>query len=167
MQRIIFKMILWNLEMSHVDAIHLYSSIWRKWKIQEEQQTSSFWTQCALCAHRWKVVLTYQEINHDTQIWNPINWVCQNERTITRWALYARRERSSLFCQNQQQSGSDDGWCKPVWLSQIHLVLRVMPICILIQRQISAWQSATLLPISCKSVQPVPVRVEEHVSPVR
>ncbi len=30
-----------------------------------------------------------------------------------------------------------------------------------------AWQSATLLPISCKSVQPVPARVEELVSPVR
>ncbi len=31
----------------------------------------------------------------------------------------------------------------------------------------SAWQSATLLPISCKSVQPVPVWVEEPVSSVR
>ncbi len=33
--------------------------------------------------------------------------------------------------------------------------------------QVSAWQSATLLPISCNSVQPVPARVEEPVSPVR
>ena len=33
--------------------------------------------------------------------------------------------------------------------------------------QVSAWQSPTLLPISCKSVQPVPVRVEETVSLVR
>ncbi len=33
--------------------------------------------------------------------------------------------------------------------------------------QVSAWQSATLLPISCKSVQPVPARVEEPGSPVR
>ena len=33
-------------------------------------------------------------------------------------------------------------------------------------RQVSAWQSATLLPISCKSVQPVPAWVEEPVSPV-
>ena len=33
--------------------------------------------------------------------------------------------------------------------------------------QVSAWQSATLLPISCKSVQPVPARVEEPVSLVK
>ena len=33
--------------------------------------------------------------------------------------------------------------------------------------QVSAWQSATLLPISCKSAQSVPARVEEPVSPVR
>ncbi len=33
--------------------------------------------------------------------------------------------------------------------------------------QVSAWKSATLLPIGCKSVQPVPARVEEPVSPVR
>ena len=33
--------------------------------------------------------------------------------------------------------------------------------------QVSARQSATLLSISCKSVQPVPVRVEEPVSKVR
>ena len=33
--------------------------------------------------------------------------------------------------------------------------------------QVSDWQSATLLPISCKSVQPVPAWVEELVSPVR
>ena len=33
--------------------------------------------------------------------------------------------------------------------------------------QISAWQSATLLPISCNSVQSVPARIEEPVSPVR
>ncbi len=33
--------------------------------------------------------------------------------------------------------------------------------------QISAWQSATLLPKSCQSVQPVPARVEEPVNPVR
>ena len=33
--------------------------------------------------------------------------------------------------------------------------------------QISAWQLAIKLPISCKSVQPVPVRVEEPVSPAR
>ncbi len=33
--------------------------------------------------------------------------------------------------------------------------------------QVSAWQSATLIPISCKSAQPVPARVEESVSPVR
>ncbi len=33
--------------------------------------------------------------------------------------------------------------------------------------QVSELQSATLLPISCKSVQPVPARVEEPVSPVR
>ena len=33
--------------------------------------------------------------------------------------------------------------------------------------QVSAWQSATLLPIGCKSVQPVPARVEEPVSPAR
>ena len=29
------------------------------------------------------------------------------------------------------------------------------------------WLSATLLPISCRSVQPVPAQVEEPVSPVR
>ena len=34
-------------------------------------------------------------------------------------------------------------------------------------RQVSARQSATLLLISCRSVQPVPARVEEPVSPVR
>ncbi len=34
-------------------------------------------------------------------------------------------------------------------------------------RQVSAWQSATLLPISCNWLQPVPARVEEPVSPVR
>ncbi len=33
--------------------------------------------------------------------------------------------------------------------------------------QVSAWQSAMLLPISCKSVQPVPSRVEEPVSSTR
>ncbi len=33
--------------------------------------------------------------------------------------------------------------------------------------QVSAWQSATLLPISCNSVQPVPAQVEELVSPVK
>ena len=33
--------------------------------------------------------------------------------------------------------------------------------------QVSAWQSATMLPISCKSVQPVPARVEQPVSSVR
>ena len=33
--------------------------------------------------------------------------------------------------------------------------------------QVSVWQSATLLPISCNSVQPVPTWVEEPVSPVR
>ncbi len=33
--------------------------------------------------------------------------------------------------------------------------------------QVSAWQSAALLPISCKSAQPVPAWVEEPVSPVR
>ncbi len=33
--------------------------------------------------------------------------------------------------------------------------------------QVSAWQSATLLPISCKSVQPVPAWLEEPVSPLR
>ncbi len=33
--------------------------------------------------------------------------------------------------------------------------------------QVSACQSATLQPISCKSVQPVPARVDEPVSPVR
>ena len=33
--------------------------------------------------------------------------------------------------------------------------------------QVSAWQTATLLPISCKSEQPVPARVEEPVSTVR
>ncbi len=33
--------------------------------------------------------------------------------------------------------------------------------------QVSAWQSATLLPISCKSVRPVSARVENPVSPVR
>ncbi len=33
--------------------------------------------------------------------------------------------------------------------------------------QVNAWQSATLLPISCTSVQPVPARVEEPVSSVR
>ncbi len=33
--------------------------------------------------------------------------------------------------------------------------------------QVSDWQSVTLLPISCKSVQPVPARVEEPVSPAR
>ena len=33
--------------------------------------------------------------------------------------------------------------------------------------KVSAWQSATLLPISCKSVLPVPARVEEPVSPVK
>ncbi len=33
--------------------------------------------------------------------------------------------------------------------------------------QVSVWQSVTLLPISCKSVQPVPARVEEPVSLVR
>ena len=32
--------------------------------------------------------------------------------------------------------------------------------------QVSAWQSATLLPISCNSVQPVPAWVKEPVSPV-
>ena len=31
--------------------------------------------------------------------------------------------------------------------------------------QVSVWQSATLLPISCRSVQPVPARVEEPVGP--
>ncbi len=35
------------------------------------------------------------------------------------------------------------------------------------QGPVSVWQSATLLQISCKSVQPVPARVEERVSPVR
>ena len=34
-------------------------------------------------------------------------------------------------------------------------------------RQVSAWQSATLLPISCKSSQPVPAQVEEPFSLVR
>ena len=33
--------------------------------------------------------------------------------------------------------------------------------------QVIAWQSATLLPISCKSVRPVSARVEEPVSPER
>ena len=33
--------------------------------------------------------------------------------------------------------------------------------------QVRAWQSAILLPISCKSVQPVPARVEEPVSLIR
>ncbi len=33
--------------------------------------------------------------------------------------------------------------------------------------QVSAWQSATQLQISCQSVQPVPAWVEEPVSPVR
>ncbi len=33
--------------------------------------------------------------------------------------------------------------------------------------QVSAWQSATLLPISCKSLQPVPAWVEGPVSPAR
>ena len=33
--------------------------------------------------------------------------------------------------------------------------------------QVSAWQSAALLPISCTSVSPVPSWVEEPVSPVR
>ncbi len=32
--------------------------------------------------------------------------------------------------------------------------------------QVNAWQSATLLPISCKSAQPVPALVEEPVCPV-
>ena len=31
--------------------------------------------------------------------------------------------------------------------------------------QVRAWQSATLLPISCKAVLPVPARVEEPISP--
>ena len=35
------------------------------------------------------------------------------------------------------------------------------------QCQVSAWQSATLLAINCKSVQPVPARVDEPVNPVR
>ena len=33
-----------------------------------------------------------------------------------------------------------------------------------ISGQVSAWQSATLLPIRCKSVQPVPARVDEPAS---
>ena len=33
--------------------------------------------------------------------------------------------------------------------------------------QVTAWQSVTLLPITCKSVQPLPARVEEPVCPVR
>ena len=37
----------------------------------------------------------------------------------------------------------------------------------LLECQVSAWQSATLLPISCKSAQPVSTRVEEPVSQVR
>ena len=34
-------------------------------------------------------------------------------------------------------------------------------------RQVGVWQSATLLPISCKSVQPVPALLGEPVSPLR
>ncbi len=37
----------------------------------------------------------------------------------------------------------------------------------IVQCQVSAWQSVTLPPISCKSAQPVPSWVEEPVSPVR
>ena len=33
--------------------------------------------------------------------------------------------------------------------------------------QVSAWQSANFLPISCNSVQPVPVRVEDPISPIK
>ncbi len=33
--------------------------------------------------------------------------------------------------------------------------------------QANAWQSATLLPIRCKLVPPVPSRVEEPISPLR
>ena len=40
------------------------------------------------------------------------------------------------------------------------------PIAFRILCQVSVWQSAILLQISCKSVQPVPVRVEQPVSPV-
>ncbi len=45
-------------------------------------------------------------------------------------------------------------WCGNNWVD------------ILFRCQVSVWQSATLLPISCKSVHPVPSRVEEPVSPV-
>ena len=38
---------------------------------------------------------------------------------------------------------------------------------IIIVGPVSAWQSATLLPISCKLVRPVPARVEEPGSPAR
>ncbi len=37
----------------------------------------------------------------------------------------------------------------------------------LVPSQVNAWQSVTLLPISCKSIPPVPARVEEPGSPER
>ena len=49
----------------------------------------------------------------------------------------------------------------PEWF----LASATISICVL--GQVRAWQSAKLLLINCKSVQPVPARVEEPISPVK